>query len=523
MNDFDRWAAIPRYRYDPAAFVTDALPFGRAGTDWERWQGLWPWQREFFDSVGAEAREKEWGKPRADGEFVKPAIQRVVSSCTGSGKTSLVLPGLLFWAMAVFPTLRAHCISTTREQLMDRFFNACKVMLRNSPKLDGLFEFMLSGKIMRRSSPEVNVATFRAAATPEALQGLHGHGGMTLVLFDEASGIERPFWDATTGPRADPQAIVCAMGNPTKGDGWYWDRHSGRLAKNWKPMFISQKDLPGWSDARERELIEDHGGEDTDSYRYGILGLPPEEGSGGIMPRRLVEACMRRPLVDDRGRPLVPVSTPVVAGMDLARAGENLNYCCFTAGIDGRTIQSRWAKGVDTSPEDRVHWAVSCATEPCHPYGAPSVVYYDAGGGDGFFEMELQRYPCAEKFIPVVFHKKSLVAGSTCGNQKAEMFLGWRRWMFKGGAMSWDPEMLRLLTGVQQIWEKNDKRWTLTKKQDLRTRFGGSRLDEADARMLSVLPPPEDGLPARVPAVRVPAGTLPAFAGMGPGRRSWKG
>lgn len=514
---------MPRWRDDPIGFLRRALPLGVEGTAWAEWGELWPWQVDFLEDLSGELRRKEWGHLRGGRVVSKSPVQRAVSSCTGSGKTAFVLPAAILWLLAVYPRLRGICISTTRDQLFDRLFNACVLMIDSSPRLRALFGYMRSGKIWRHTDENVNFVTFRTSGTPEALQGLHSQGGMTLVVFDESSGVPEDMWRATAGARQDPQAIVLAMGNPRLGEGWFFDRHSGRLARYWHPRFISRWDLPGWSKELNDEKIEEAGGEETWEYRVYTLGRPPLEGAGGLIPRRLVELAMERPLQDTEGRRLVSPDTPLVAGMDLARDGGNLNFCAFTAGIDGRTVPSVFVPGRDLDPEDRVAWALACANEPRPPYGVPDVVYYDASGMDGMFEHELQRYPGGDKFIPVVSKRKSLRPGTNCANLRAEMFQGFRRWMYKGGCLRSDQDMLRLLTAVNAVWDRSERRFTLTPKLDLGIRCGRTRLDEMDARILSCLEPPDTF--ARSPSKTygtMPAGGSHSFGGRTGGEaRSW--
>ena len=482
----DQLARVSDYRYDLVGFAREAIPFGQPGP-WERWKDLWPWQLELLESIGAEMREKRWGEPGPDGE-VQPQtpIQRCICSCTGSGKTSLVLPLVLLHALAVHPTMRAVCISPSREQIKDKLANAVKVMIESSPWLSALFTFAESGKVARRRDPGVCFAVFRTAAEREALQGTHGVAGMIAVFIDEASGVPDELWQATAGARQDPQALVIIAGNPLRGDGFYHDRHTGRLAEKWKPVVVPADTLPTWVEARREDLIADHGGEDTETYRASVLALPPLEGSNAFINRKLIETAMNRPLVDDGGRPVVPHDTPLVAGVDLGREGEAKNCVVFRAGMDARSVPIEELRGRDITPAEKVAWLVRIATEERPPYGVPAVIYVDATGLDGQLRWDIERTNHYRKFVWVSFADPDKNRGAL--NKRALMWQGLRSWLHKGGRLRSSPGLLRWLNAARAEFVRD--RMAIIAKDEMKKLAGGDHADEGDALLLAMLAPP---------------------------------
>ena len=79
--------AARRFRFDPLGFALLAVPFGRAGTKFAGWSGLWDWQYQWILSVAKEVFEKLFG---ADEEGLiqrKAPVLRSLSSGTGTGKS----------------------------------------------------------------------------------------------------------------------------------------------------------------------------------------------------------------------------------------------------------------------------------------------------------------------------------------------------------------------------------------------------------------------------------------------------
>ena len=482
----DEWSKDPGLRYDLLRFAEEAVPFGRG--HWESWSGLWAWQVDFLRGLGDEMKTKGWGARNADGSTKKlRPIRRVISSATGTGKTALVLPLILLHALVAHPKMRAVCVSPSKDQIKDKLFAAVRVMIESSPFLGCLFSLSESGKVARTGAAALSFAVFRTAREQESLQGTHSHGGQTLTMIDEASGVPDSNFDATAGARQEEQSITILAGNPLGDEGFYHRRHSGDIASAWNPVFVSKKDLPTWDPAEEADLIAEAGGEDTEIYRATVLGLPPLSGVTSFIKRRLVEESMDRPLLDAGGRPLVPHDTPLVVGVDLAREGENLNCAVFRAGMDARTVPIEQERGRDMPPADKVSWLISLATEERPPYGVPVAVYLDGTGLDGQLRDDLGQTPHARKFVWIDFGAAD-PAGHAL-NKRAALWFRLRAWLFRGGRLRRDQKLVRTITAAKAEYTRGKP--GITAKEEIAKRAGKDRLDEVDALLLSMLPPPQ--------------------------------
>ena len=489
------WASAFKYR--PVEFAERVIPFGEPGTPWESWQGLWDWQVKFLTSIAGEMREKEWAVLQDGAVVQRLPIQRAVSSCAGSGKTSAVLPLLTFWLMAVLPNLRAILISTTREQLMDRLFKNVKLMWESSPELQSIFALAESGKVWRRDMPNTTYATFRTAEKPEGMSGLHSPSGLTFVGFDESSGVSEAMRIAMSGACDDPQAIVVAVGNPFRNSGWFHRCHSGDLVDDWHPIHLARWDLPGWNEDLKAQLVRRHGGEDTPSYRAYVAGRPPQEGEGSFISMEMVEQAFTRPLWSG-GERVVPENTPLVCGVDTAGGGKGYWCASFVAGLDGR-IPPVMIQGSELKPRDRAQWMIRLLETPRSPYGCPSVVFYDATAERGQLGWELARLGYSGKFVPVNSAQRS--KASLYANKRSEMWGGFRWWLESGGMLRRDDALARTIVAARHEMTPQG-RIEIQPKEEIAKVAGRSRLDMLDSLMLACLAPPEgalEGLEVRVP------------------------
>ena len=508
------------FKYDLVAFAKDvhAVPFGRPG-HWESWQGFWPWQEKLLRGIGDEYRRKEWGRLNPDGTVPRLApVRRVISSATGTGKTALVLPLILFHAMACFPKMKAICVSPTKDQLKDKLFKAVKVMMEASPLLTRLFRISESGLIERRACPALSNCVFRTSDKQAPLQGMHSHGGMTLVMIDEASGVGEEQWAATAGARREEQSSVILSGNPLTSEGFFHRRHSGDRAKDWNPIFVSQLELPNWDETQHADIIAEAGGIDTDDYRANVLAKPPLKSSGRFLPHIQIEQAMERPLLDGMGRPIVPHDTPLVAGVDLAGEGEAMNCAVFRAGMDMRTVPVEQISGRDLIPEEKVDWMCRIAAEDRPPYGAPVVVFVDATALDGQLRVMLERTPHGYKFRWIRFGDPPKDPRfKAAANNRVAMYQGFRTWLFKGGRIRQSQDLLRTLAEPKAFWKHGKTQ--ITAKEDIAAQAGKSVLDEVDAMLLAAKEPEAGawGVPVR----HEPAD--PFAVRRGPRRVSWMG
>lgn len=495
--------AARRFRYDPLGFAMLAVPFGRAGTKFAGWGGLWDWQHKWICGIAREVYEKLFGADEHGLIQRKAPVLRSLSSGTGTGKSSVLLPVMIFWMLACYPQSKVLAVSPSREHLGDKLFANCVALLNASPFLQRYFESSITDTtIWVKGHRASRVALFRTAVSKEALSGTHAD--VMMVVFDDAAGVKDESFVATDGARSDLQVIAIAAGQPTRLDGWFWRVTHGPLAELWHAQVVSLLDMPGADEElRHRKALE-HDGEDSTDFRVMVLGLPPVSDARAYIPRTLVEQAMKRAVFNADGVPVVSFRTPVVAGLDLAREGEAHNCMAFCAGIDGATIRPVAMSGTALSPSDRAAWAIQNATQERPPYGAPVVCFYDSTGLDGMFEVELQRLGYAHLFVPVSFSEAD--PNEHWQNMRGALWAGFKQWLGRGGVLPHDDALARLISAAKAevAVGRARARLTITPKDELGQAAGRERLDELDARMLSTLAPPVSAIDPVLTEVDLP-------------------
>ena len=477
-----------RFRYDPLGFVEMALPWGASGTAFQSWSEPWDWQREVYLDVGREAYEKQFGQDEHGKYPRKSPILRAISSGTGTGKSSSLMPGLAFWFLLTNRASRGLCVAPTGAHAADKMFSNAVALIDASPFLRRYVEYS-TGDLMWwvKGCRATRSCVYMTAGVMEALSGKHAHSGCTMVQFDDAAGILDEMFTGTSGARDDPQAFVLACGQPTKLHGWFYRVTHGDLAETWNSRVVSLLEMPGSDDALRDRKIEECGGYDTAEFRTQVLGLPPEPDSRSFITRKLLEEASTRSLYDANGNPLVPPRTPLVAGLDLARPNEDGadNAMAFVAGIDGRTIRPVTVPGI--SAEERVAWALQEAERDRPPYGKPVCVWYDATALDGMWDAELKRLGRESLFLPVQFGAKP--PSGNYRTMRGALWSGARQWLMRGGCIPKDDSLIRLVSAAQSFPDRYGK-LLITLKEELGQRAGRSWLDRWDAMMLAFLAPP---------------------------------
>ena len=175
----------------------------------------------------------------------------------------------------------------------------------------------------------------------EAFQGLHAATSTPFFIFDEASGIPDPIWEARAGGMTDGEPMSFDWGNPTRKSGMFFENCVGRFRNRYivrsidsRTVHITNKDL-------FREWVEDRG-EDSDFFKVKVKGEFPSAGDLQFIDSILVEDAMAREKeAEDRHAPLL-------IGVDVARFGDDATVIYPRFGIDARSFPYRRYYKLDT-------------------------------------------------------------------------------------------------------------------------------------------------------------------------------
>lgn len=300
--------AVAEYVHDPLGYVYFCFPWGVEGTELSDSDGPRKWQADVLDSIGQQLRSgaKDIGK----------VIREAVASGHGIGKSALV-SWIVKWAFDTFPGMRGRVTANTEAQLLNttwpeltKWHNISLTKHWAVITATALF----SADKSRAKNWRVDAVTWSVNNT-EAFAGMHNKGKRLLLMFDEASGIERKVWEVANGALtdSDTEIIWCAFGNPTRASGYFFDCFN-TLRHRWNTRNIDSRDVEGTNLIEAASIIEDNG-IDSDYARIRVLGMFPTSGEEQFIPTGLVtKALLRQPSQDN-------LNYPIVIGVDVARHG----------------------------------------------------------------------------------------------------------------------------------------------------------------------------------------------------------
>ena len=311
---------ISHFIYDPSGYVDFVYPWKKPGTRLEKHDGMDDWQRETFDLIGSELKDRAL-------KVKTGPVQIAIASGHGIGKTA-GLSWLIEWFIATRPHPQIVCTSNTRQQLETKTWR----------ELEKWRQLSLCGHWFEHTATshrhKLYPDTWRANAIPwtkersEAFAGTHEDH--VMVIYDEASLIDKTIWQVTEGAMTSGECIWVAFGNPTRSSGAFFEAfHKQR--HRWITRHIDSRTakIPKMSGGTKKfqEWIEDFG-EDSDFVKVRVRGLFPDEASLQFIPTMIVEAAQARTITPD-----VVKHSPVTIGVDVARFGDDQSVICIRHGL----------------------------------------------------------------------------------------------------------------------------------------------------------------------------------------------
>lgn len=242
--------------------------------------------------------------------------QRVaVASCFASGKTFLAATLVIWWMCTRSPAL---VITTAPTGKQVRW-----LLWREIRKMWGKAKRKLPGRPMqiKWEIAEDRQAHGFSAGNPTGAQGYHERN--TLVIEDEADGIDADISKTLEGAMVTPDCRRLKIGNPERLEGPFYDTFEGAAAANWKQFNISAFDTPNvklgeivvpglveriWVDQQRAEF-----GEGSNWWRTKVLGLFPKDGVERLIPMDWIKLGQQRWVETEDG------ASPRVLGADIGR------------------------------------------------------------------------------------------------------------------------------------------------------------------------------------------------------------
>jgi hypothetical protein len=253
-----------------------------------------------------------------------PAQITVVRSCTGAGKTKGAADIAIAWLMTA-PNRTVITTAPTYRQVNELLWKEIRKSIKSC-------KVNLGGKLPdSKTRYQIDDGWLMLGFTSTdgiGFQGWHSEGG-TLVVIDEAVGVDDKTWESLEATLTGADDRLLALANPTRSSGRFFELNKTTSGKAVKRIHISAFDVPNVSGKEPpinglttKEFIENKRttwGEDSVLWKTRILGEFPNEDEFALVPLSWVDAAVERwqsfnPHIEHR-------VMDVVAGLDVARLG----------------------------------------------------------------------------------------------------------------------------------------------------------------------------------------------------------
>jgi hypothetical protein len=340
-----------------------------------------------------------------------------IRSGHGVGKTTTLAWAIVWWICTRFPQ-KTVCTAPTQDQLFDALAAETKTWLAKLPAaLRERFE-ILAESIFLKPTPEMPQAhemsfvSFRTSRPdkPEAMAGIHAEN--VLLIGDEASGIPEEVYEAAVGSMSGESAVTLLAGNPTRGNGYFYDCFHDNSAY-WFKVLISCVGHPRITKDFIDQVRNTYG-ENSNAFRVRVLGEFPLADDDTIIPAHLIEAALDRPGI-------IPSNVKEIWGLDVARFGSDSSALARRKGNVLLSVEEK--RGYDTM--QLTGWVVS-QYNALKPQDQPSEILVDvigigAGVVDRLRELGLPVRGINVSETPTIFDERYL-------NHRAELWFKGREW-----------------------------------------------------------------------------------------------
>lgn len=443
---------IGGFAFDPYRYAMYAFPWGEG--DLAGKTGPRTWQREVMDEIRDHLRNHET-------RFQPLRIAR--ASGHGIGKSALI--GMLIkWALDTCPDTRIIITANTEGQLLTKtspeLAKWARLAITSSwfkPNATSIVSTMPG----REKSWRADLVTWSANNT-EAFAGLHNEGKRIVLIFDEASGIDKAVWEVALGALTDEntEIIWLAFGNPTQNTGEFRECF-GKARNLWRTKQIDSRTVEGTNKQYLDELVRTYG-EDSDIVKVRVRGMFPSASSMQFIPLDIVDAAQAR-------EPSVGLAAdPVIFGVDCARMGDDESVLAIRCGRDATSRPwKRWTK------MDSMTLAGDIALEADRYH--PDMIFVDAGNIGAAIVDRLRQLRPDTPVMEVWFGGEGRDAELEPGvrvhtaNKRAEMWTRMRHWL-RGASIPAEERLRDDLIGPMYGFAGDDTCVQLEKKKDMKKR-----------------------------------------------------
>jgi hypothetical protein len=278
------------------------------------WRTSWEkdaWQCELADAVGDVIRKRQ-GKPTVCNHEGKNLITVVAPQ--GPGKTFGIAELAHWFGFCFYPSI-VIVTAPKLEHVKTRFFGEfSKIRNRAIPEYRALQDPQATRVYWRSHDPENHLLVAETGKQPENMQGLRRR--YTLVLVDEASGMDEIIWPVLFGNLAGAEVgILVMISNATRNIGMFAQSHlSSRLAQDYYRLPITLDKANRVSRTWVDQMIR-MWGEKSPQVRIRCFGEFADSSPNQLIPLSWIQRAMNRVARETDGSlPRLRVSVDVADG-----------------------------------------------------------------------------------------------------------------------------------------------------------------------------------------------------------------
>ena len=460
-------AELANYYADPLGFVLFAYPWGKRGS-LENHAGPDKWQAKFLEELGDQVTHRAF-----DGKNPVLPIRMTRSSGHGIGKSTLAA-WLVDWIMTTRPHSQGTVTANTFSQLQTKTWASIQRWTRLLP---WVLWFTVGNERMYHN--DYRETWFCSAQScreenSEAYSGQHAIESTSFYIFDEASAIPNKIFEVAEGGLTDGEPMEFLFGNPTRNSGKFFSVNFGKERNFWNQGSIDARECKFPNKELIKEWVDFHG-EDSDFVRVRVRGMAPRAGDMQFIDQERVYEAQKRPakcLPDDW----------LIAGVDVARGGEDNNVIRYRRGLDARTIPAERIPGEQTRDSMLLVSKLSLILADQRPERKVRMMFVDSAfGGPVVNRLHQLGF---KNLMEVNFGGKS--PDPHQANMRAFMWQTMKDWMLMG-SIDQCPHLETDLTGPGYHHDRHD-RLVIESKEDMAKRDLASP-DDGDALALTFAQP----------------------------------
>ena len=379
--EVDRWVLEPFY------WATRFL--GEGFDPWSGQEELW---HAYGKILNAKLKRYQLGPQALTPEEADYADKMGISVMSGHGlgkERSVSGIGLHYLSVLKCYQPKGVCTAAAGPTLESTLWPEFGKVIHGSEYLSALFEKQATRIFLKEDTRKgefvrIEPRTIQQSSKPDeqgvVLAGIHATG--VIYIITEASGVPEPVFKPIEGGLTDPLSLIIMIFNPTKRTGFAAESHT-KNRKNWiclqwdarklKQEKLSQPGRFVWFNERAQDALIQKYGEDSDTVRIRVIGLPPKQASDTLIHYDAAINALERQV-------LIAEHDPLSIGVDVGGGGSGGDPSIIAVMRGPKLVELQEHVGIDEFQLGDVVAGVLSRERANLPPDASWAVVVDSGG-----------------------------------------------------------------------------------------------------------------------------------------------